>query len=148
MPEKLSEKPETASNTASFRLFPCDIMELFIMVRMEVRGEWVLTSYLLTICATLPILGKLSDLFGRSRVYNLGFLLFALGSGLCSMSGSLGFLIASRIVQAIGASCLIPNSQAIIVETLSHGGRGKALGITCTMVSLGSLTGPALEGFS
>ncbi|WP_276352251.1 MFS transporter [Cohnella caldifontis] len=108
--------------------------------------QWVLTSYLLTICATLPIMGKLADLWGRSRIYNYGFLLFALGSALCGLSHTFPMLVASRVVQAIGASCLMSNSQAIVAEVFSQGGRGRAMGITGTMVSLGSLTGPGIGG--
>jgi EmrB/QacA subfamily drug resistance transporter len=108
--------------------------------------QWVLTAYLLTICATLPIMGKISDLFGRSRVYNYGFLLFAAGSVLCALSGTLPLLIVSRILQALGASCLMTNSQAIVAEIFTAGDRGKAIGIVGTMVSLGSLTGPGLGG--
>lgn len=108
--------------------------------------QWVLTAYLLTICATLPIIGKISDLYGRGRVYNLGFLVFVLGSALCSVSGSLGLLIASRVLQALGASCLMSNSQGIIAETFSMGGRGRALGIVGTVVSVGSMTGPGIGG--
>lgn len=108
--------------------------------------QWVLTSYLLTICATLPIIGKISDQLGRSRVYNSGFLIFTIGSGLCSLSQTLSLLIISRIIQAIGASCLMSNSQAIVAETFTKGDRGKALGIVGTMVSVGSLTGPGIGG--
>jgi EmrB/QacA subfamily drug resistance transporter len=108
--------------------------------------QWVLTAYLLTICATLPIMGKLSDLMGRTRVYLFGFLLFAFGSALCGMSHSLGFLIFARIVQALGAACLMSNSQAIVAETFAGGDRGRALGIIGTVVSLGSLTGPGIGG--
>ncbi|HJV44090.1 MAG TPA: MFS transporter [Bacillota bacterium] len=107
--------------------------------------QWVLTAYLLTICATLPIIGKLSDLVGRTKVYNYGFLIFTIGSAGCGLSHSLGFLIAARVLQAIGASCLMSNSQAIIAETFREG-RGKAMGITGTVVSVGSLTGPGIGG--
>jgi len=108
--------------------------------------QWVLTAYLLTICATLPIMGKLSDMWGRTRVYQFGFLLFAFGSALCGLSHSLGLLIGSRIVQALGAACLMSNSQAIVAQTFSGGDRGRALGIIGTVVSLGSLTGPGIGG--
>lgn len=107
--------------------------------------QWVLTSYLLAICATLPIIGNLSDRWGRSRVYNYGFLVFVLGSIGCGLSNTLDFLIFSRIVQALGASCLMSNSQAIVAEVFASG-RGKAMGITGTVVSVGSLTGPGIGG--
>ncbi|WP_410771732.1 MFS transporter [Fontibacillus sp. BL9] len=108
--------------------------------------QWVLTAYLLTICATLPIMGKISDMFGRSKIYNYGFLIFAAGSALCGLSNTLTLLIVSRILQALGAACLMSNSQAIIAEVFSSKGRGRAMGITGTMVSLGSLTGPGIGG--
>ena len=108
--------------------------------------QWVLTAYLLTICATLPIIGKLSDMIGRGKVYNFGFLIFTLGSAGCGLSGSLGALIAARVIQAIGASCLMSNSQAIVAETFGEKGRGRAMGITGTVVSIGSLTGPGIGG--
>lgn len=108
--------------------------------------QWVLTAYLLTISATLPIIGKLSDLYGRTRVYQIGFLIFTIGSAGCGFSQSLGMLILSRILQAIGASCLMTNSQAIIAHTFARGGRGQAMGIIGTIVSLGSLTGPGIGG--
>jgi EmrB/QacA subfamily drug resistance transporter len=108
--------------------------------------QWVLTAYLLTICATLPIIGKLSDMFGRTRLYNYGFLVFTLGSALCGFSTSLPMLIGMRVVQALGAACMMSNSQAIIAGTFAQAGRGKAMGITGTMVSVGSLTGPAIGG--
>lgn len=108
--------------------------------------QWVLTSYLLTICAVLPIMGKLSDLLGRSRVYNYGFIVFGAGSALCGLSHSLEMLILARVIQALGAACLMSNSQALVAQTFSKKGRGRAMGITGTMVSLGSLTGPGIGG--
>lgn len=107
--------------------------------------QWVLTAYLLAICAMLPIVGNLSDRWGRSRVYNYGFLIFMLGSIGCALSSSLSFLIFSRIIQAVGASCLMSNSQAIVAEVFSSQ-RGKAMGIVGTVVSVGSLTGPGIGG--
>ncbi|AJY74076.1 MFS transporter [Paenibacillus beijingensis] len=109
-------------------------------------AQWVLTSYLLTICAILPVMGKISDIFGRTRVYNYGFLLFAAGSAMCGLSESFGTLIVARVLQALGAASLMSNSQAIIAETFASGGRGRAIGITGTMVSLGALTGPGIGG--
>lgn len=109
--------------------------------------QWVVTSYLLTISALLPIIGKISDLIGKARVYSIGFIVFALGSLLCSLSPTITFLILARIAQAIGASLLMANSQGIVAQTFSQNERGRALGVTGMVVSLGSLTGPAIGGF-
>ena len=108
--------------------------------------QWVITAYLLTICATLPIIGKLSDLVGRTRVYNYGFLVFILGAMASALSPSLGILITARVFQAFGASCLMANSQAIVAETFAGSGRGRALGIIGMSVSVGSLSGPGIGG--
>lgn len=109
--------------------------------------QWVVTAYLLAISATLPIVGKIADSLGRARVFNFSFLVFALGSALCALSPNIGVLISMRVLQAIGAAMLMANTQAIVVTTFPPEERGRALGITGTMVSIGSLTGPALGGF-
>lgn len=108
--------------------------------------QWVVTAYLLTICAMLPLVGNLADRFGRSRLYNIGFLIFAAGSACCGLSGTIAMLVGSRILQAIGAALLMANSQALVVTTFPVHQRGRAFGITGTMVSLGSLSGPAIGG--
>lgn len=108
--------------------------------------QWVVTAYLLTICAMLPLVGNLADRWGRSRLYNIGFLIFSAGSALCGLSTSISILIISRILQALGASLLMANSQALVVTTFPMHQRGRAFGITGMMVSLGSLAGPAVGG--
>ena len=67
---------------------------------------WVIVIYLLIVSVATTQLGRLGDLFGRSRLFNIGFLVFTVGSALCSFAPSLIFLIGSRAVQAIGGSML------------------------------------------
>ncbi|KLU67817.1 multidrug resistance protein Stp [Desulfosporosinus acididurans] len=108
--------------------------------------QWVVTAYLLTISSLLPVFGRLADLIGRKRVYSSGFIVFTLGSALCGLATNIWFLIGMRVLQAIGASILMANSPAIITANFPPKERGKALGLTGTVVALGSLTGPALGG--
>ena len=108
--------------------------------------QWVVSAYLLAICAMLPIVGRLADLIGRGRLYNWGFLIFSGGSALCALSPNIDLLIGSRVVQAVGASLIMANSQAIITTTFPFHQRGRALGINGTTVSLGSLAGPVAGG--
>ena len=108
--------------------------------------QWVVTSYLLTITSLLLVFGRLADLLGRKKVYSLGFLIFILGSILCGLAQNIWFLVGTRVLQAVGASMLMSNSAAIITSIFPHNERGKALGLTGTVVALGSLTGPALGG--
>ncbi|HEY8910228.1 MAG TPA: MFS transporter [Desulfosporosinus sp.] len=108
--------------------------------------QWVVTAYLLTITSLLPVFGRLADLFGRKKVFGLGFLLFILGSALCGLAPNIWFLVATRVFQAVGAAMIMSNSAAIVTAIFPPKERGKALGLTGTVVALGSLTGPALGG--
>jgi EmrB/QacA subfamily drug resistance transporter len=108
--------------------------------------QWVVTSYLLTISSLLPVFGRTADLFGRKKIFSIGFLIFTLGSILCGLAQNIWFLITARVLQAIGASMLMSNSVAIITANFPRDERGRALGITGTVVALGSLTGPAVGG--
>lgn len=108
--------------------------------------QWVVTAYLLTITSLLPVFGRLADLIGRKKVFGYGFLVFIFGSALCGLAQNIWFLVATRVVQAVGAAMLMSNSAAIITAIFPPKERGKALGLTGTVVALGSLTGPALGG--
>lgn len=108
--------------------------------------QWVVSAYLLTITSLLPIFGRIADMFGRKRVFALGFVIFTLGSVLCGFAQNIWFLVGTRVLQAVGASMLMSNSAAIITAIFPPKERGRALGLTGTVVALGSLTGPALGG--
>lgn len=108
--------------------------------------QWVVTAYLLTMIALLPILGKLSDRFNRSRIYSYGFLVFTVGSFLISVSTSLTAILLSRCVQGLGAAMLLANSQAMVRQVFPDRERGKALGMNAVVISLGTLLGPAVGG--
>jgi EmrB/QacA subfamily drug resistance transporter len=118
--------------------------------KLSVTSEaisWVITSYLITISATVLIFGRLGDIRGKSTVFSYGVLLFALGSLLCGVSDSFVFLLAARVLQAIGASAAMATSQGIITQVFPPQERGRALGMSACAVALGSLVGPPLGGF-
>lgn len=108
--------------------------------------QWAVTAYLLTISSLLPVFGKTADLLGRRKVYSLGFLIFTLGSALCGSAQNIWFLVGTRVLQAVGAAMLMANSAAITTDIFPPHERGRALGLTGTVVALGSMTGPALGG--
>lgn len=110
------------------------------------RIQWVVTSYLLAISLLLLIWGKLSDLYGKKKIFSFGFLLFAIGSAMCGFSHTLHMLVFSRIIQAVGASATMSLSQGIVTATFSDQERGRALGFVGTMVALGNLSGPSIGG--
>ena len=108
--------------------------------------QWVVTSYLLTISILLLVWGRLSDVYGKKKIFAAGYIVFSIGSLLCSLSHALPLLVASRVVQAVGASAMMSLSQGIVTGTFPSSERGRALGFVGTMVALGSLVGPSLGG--
>ncbi|CAM4041297.1 MFS transporter [Saccharibacillus endophyticus] len=110
------------------------------------HAQWVSSIYLMAICSFILLFGRLGDIFGKIRIFRIGTVVFVVGSLLCGLSGSLATLIAARIVQAIGASMTMANSQGIVTDIFPANERGKALGLVGTFVSLGSIAGPGVGG--
>jgi EmrB/QacA subfamily drug resistance transporter len=109
--------------------------------------EWVSLSYLLTLTLLLPFMGRLADIFGRKPLYNLGFVLFTIGSWLCGSAGGIHELIAWRVLQAVGAALLQSNSLALITQVFPERERGRAIGIQGSVQAAAMSFGPFLGGF-
>jgi EmrB/QacA subfamily drug resistance transporter len=108
---------------------------------------WIVLVYWLVTAAVLLNFGRLSDMFGRVKLYNIGFALFTLGSGLCSISQTAEQLILFRIIQALGAAFIFSNSAAIITDTFAENERARALGLNQTAIVIGSVIGLVFGGF-
>ncbi|MDE3090989.1 MAG: MFS transporter [Chloroflexota bacterium] len=108
---------------------------------------WVIMAYILVSTVFLLTFGRVADMFGRVRMYNLGFVVFTVGSLLCGLSGNALQLILFRLVQGAGAAMLVVNSAAIITEVFPPHERGRALGINAITWSIGGVFGPILGGF-
>ncbi len=108
--------------------------------------EWIVTSYLMTICSLLLFFGRMGDAVGKIKVFRIGALLFIIGSFLCGFSHNLTMLVCSRIIQAAGASMTMAVNMGIVTDIFPITERGRALGMTGMLVSLGSITGPGLGG--
>jgi EmrB/QacA subfamily drug resistance transporter len=108
---------------------------------------WIVLAYWLVTAAVLLNFGRLSDMFGRVKLYNMGFALFTIGSGLCSISQTGEQLILFRIIQALGAAFLFSNSAAIITDTFPENERARALGLNQTAIVIGSVIGLVFGGF-
>jgi EmrB/QacA subfamily drug resistance transporter len=108
--------------------------------------EWVAMAYMLTVTGLLISLGRLSDMVGRKRIYNLGLLIFTAGSALCALAGGIGVLIAARVVQGVGAAMLAANGAAILTSAFPRTERGQAMGLNGTIVGAGLTVGPSLGG--
>ncbi|HVP19657.1 MAG TPA: MFS transporter, partial [Spirochaetia bacterium] len=111
-----------------------------------VRMIWVIMAYILVSTVLLLTFGRIADMFGRVRLYNLGFVVFTVGSALCGLSPTAIWLILARIVQGAGASLMLVNSPAIITEVFPPNERGRALGINGITWAIGGIAGPLLGG--
>ncbi len=108
--------------------------------------KWVVEVYFLVITCLLLPFGRLSDTYGRKRIFFLGFITFTTGSLLCGLAPTLDGLILSRGIQASGAAMLMANGPALITAAFPISSRGTALGLLAMAVSVGLISGPALGG--
>jgi EmrB/QacA subfamily drug resistance transporter len=111
------------------------------------RYSWVFSAYLLTSTTTVPLYGKLADLYGRLRIFVIGMALFLLGSALSGAAGSFSQLIIFRAIQGLGAGGVMPVSITIIGDIFTLQERGRMQGLFSGVWGLASLIGPALGGF-
>jgi EmrB/QacA subfamily drug resistance transporter len=108
--------------------------------------SWVSLGYLLAFAASLPVFGRLCEMFGRKLLYLGGFLLFSVASVLCGAAPSLAWLVAFRILQGAGGALLGANSIAIIVAAVAAGQRPRAIGIFGAAQAIGICLGPVIGG--
>jgi len=112
---------------------------------------WMLMGFMVVMAVLVVSLGRVGDMFGRVRIYNLGFAVFTFGSIMLSLTWMHGpaaasWMIAMRIVQGIGGACLMANSSAILTDSFPPDQRGLALGINMVSAIAGSFIGLVLGG--
>lgn len=107
---------------------------------------WISLSYLLASAVFLLPFGRLADITGRKKVFVLGTGLFTLGSVLCALANSTGFLLAFRVVQGIGSAMIFGTGTAILTSVYPGGERGRVLGLNVAAVYIGLSIGPFLGG--
>jgi EmrB/QacA subfamily drug resistance transporter len=109
--------------------------------------QWIIDGYVLVLASLLMLSGATADRVGRRRVFQVGLVVFTAGSGLCSLAPGLGWLIAFRMVQAIGGSMLNPVAMSIITNTFTdRAERARAIGIWGGAYGLSMALGPVLGG--
>ena len=108
--------------------------------------SWVFSAYLVTSTVTVPVWGKLSDLYGRRLLYQIGIIIFLIGTLLSGMSGSMTQLIIFRAVQGLGASALVPLGLTIIGDIFTLQERAKMQAYFSGVWGLSSLVGPIVGG--
>jgi EmrB/QacA subfamily drug resistance transporter len=108
--------------------------------------EWVSLSYLLVLVCALATVGRIADRLGRKLLYVYGFVVFTVGSLLCALAPDVGWLIAARVLQGLGAAMLQANSVALIRVAIPEASLGRAIGVQGTAQALGLALGPLIGG--
>ncbi|WP_173099801.1 MFS transporter [Actinomadura verrucosospora] len=109
--------------------------------------QWTIDAYLIVLASLLILAGSTADRIGRRRVFQTGLALFVLGSVLCSLAPSLGWLVAARVVQAVGGSMLNPVAMSIITNVFTEPReRARAIGVWGAVVGLSMAMGPLVGG--
>ena len=109
--------------------------------------SWVFTAYLLTQAVTIPIYGRLADIYGRKRMLLISISLFLIGSVACGLAWSMVSLVAFRVVQGVGAGGLVPVAQTVVGDLYSPVERAKLQGYISSVWAIGSMLGPLIGAF-
>jgi EmrB/QacA subfamily drug resistance transporter len=108
--------------------------------------QWVILSYLLVLTSMMLSIARLGDMFSKKKLYSAGLGLFTVGSLLCGLAPTVGWLIAFRALQGMGAVMTQALGSAIITEVFPDSERGRALGVIGGIVSVGLAFGPPIGG--
>ncbi|RFA23359.1 MFS transporter [Subtercola boreus] len=109
--------------------------------------QWIVDGYTLTVASFLLLSGSTADRLGRRRVFQVGLVIFSIGSLLCSIAPSIGFLIFARVVQALGGSMLNPVAMSIITNTFTvPKERARAVGVWGAVMGVSMAFGPLVGG--
>ncbi len=109
--------------------------------------QWVVNGYTLSLAALILLGGSLGDRYGRRRVFVIGVVWFGVGSLICGLAPTTGWLIGARILQGVGGALLVPGSLAIISATFARADRARAIGTWSALVGVATAAGPLLGGW-
>jgi EmrB/QacA subfamily drug resistance transporter len=108
--------------------------------------QWVVVAYLLVLTSTMPLMGKFGDRYGKKKIFQLGMLVFILGSFICAISVGLEMLVTARILQAIGSAMISANGLALVTYFTTPQNRGRAIGLNSIVLAAALGSGPVLGG--
>jgi EmrB/QacA subfamily drug resistance transporter len=108
--------------------------------------SWIITAYLIASTVTVPLYGRLSDLYGRRRLFVVAISIFLLGSALCGAAQSMGQLVAFRALQGVGAGGLIPLSLSAVADLFPPRERGRYQGYIGAVWATAAIAGPLVGG--
>ena len=110
------------------------------------KASWIVTGYLVSYTVAMPLAGRLSDVYGRVRMFQVALLLFSVGSGFVAVAPDFAWIVPSRVLQAIGGGATVPIGLAMAVGAVTPERRGVALGLVAASAEAGSVLGPLYGG--
>ena len=110
------------------------------------RAAWIVVAYLIGYTFAMPLMARISDVYGHCQIYILSLLLFMIGSILVAVAPNLEWIIVARVIQAIGGGAMVPIAMAIVGDVYPQGKRAIPLGIIGGVVEGGSALGPFMAG--
>ena len=123
-----------------------------LMVDLEIpltdldKASWIITGYLISYTVAMPLVGRLSDVYGRVRMFQAALVVFALGSGLVALAPNFNWIVPARVIQAVGGGATVPIGLAMAVAAVSTEKRGLAIGLVAASAEAGSVVGPLYGG--
>ena len=111
------------------------------------EARWVVTAYMLAQAVVMPLTGWLGRRIGLGPLFIVSLIFFTAGTALCAASWSIGSLVVSRIIQAIGAGLIQPAAMSIITQTFPPHQRGRAIGAWGVSLTIGPMLGPTTAGY-
>ena len=124
-----------------------------LMVDLEIpltdldKASWIITGYLISYTVAMPLAGRLSDVYGRVRIFQVALVVFALGSGLVALAPNFNWIVPARVIQAVGGGATVPIGLAMAVAAVSTEKRGIAIGLVAASAEAGSVVGPLYGGY-
>src|SRR5215203_5975607 len=123
-------------------ILPGMVTDLRINAADVDRYVWIVNSYLLAYVVAIPVVGRLSDIVGRTLAFQASLALFLVGSIVCAFAGDLPGMVAGRAIQGAGGGALLPVTMAMVGDLLPPGRRAAALGLVGAVDTLGWVLGP------
>ena len=124
-----------------------------LMVDLEIpltdldKASWIITGYLISYTVAMPLAGRLSDVYGRVRIFQVALVVFALGSALVALAPNFTWIVPARVIQAVGGGATVPIGLAMAVAAVSTEKRGLAIGLVAASAEAGSVVGPLYGGY-
>ena len=125
---------------------PSVMLDLEIPLTDLDRASWIVVGYLVSYTVAMPLAGRLSDVYGRVRMFQAALVVFSIGSALVAVAPDFSWIVSARVIQAFGGGATVPIGLAMAVGAVAPPKRGVALGLVAASAEAGSVLGPLYGG--